>query len=171
MVDEITVALPFARVQSLLQRVENKVVLHRRAHAPADDAPREHVDDEGHIGEALPGADVGEVAHPKLVRPLGAEGAVDTIGRARRLRIGHGRADALAADDAAQIANAHQPLHRAARDCKVLAAQLLPDLVGAVDLQVGSPHPLDVGQQHFVAMRSGASQFRVALHCCLPSIA
>ena len=44
--------------------IEDEVGGHRTAHAPADDAPCEHVHDEGHVQPALPGRDIGEVRHP-----------------------------------------------------------------------------------------------------------
>ena len=39
------------------------------ADPPADDPSGEGVDDEGHVDEALPGRDVGEVRQPERVRP------------------------------------------------------------------------------------------------------
>jgi hypothetical protein len=83
--------------QRLLQRVEHEVGLHRTAHPPGDDAPREDINDEGDVYEALPGRDVGEVGHPQLVRPLGLEVPFDAVQRARRLHVRHRRAHALAA--------------------------------------------------------------------------
>jgi hypothetical protein len=84
-VDQAAVTLGLAGVQGLLQRIEHEVRAHRTAHAPAHDAPGEHVDDEGHVQPALPGRDIGEVRYPQLVRPLGLELPVDPIQRARRL--------------------------------------------------------------------------------------
>jgi hypothetical protein len=57
------------RVHRLLQRIQHKPGMGRGRHAPADDAPREGVDDEGHVGETLPGRDISEVRHPQAVRP------------------------------------------------------------------------------------------------------
>ena len=71
--DQRAVALGLPGVQRLLQRVEHEVGVHRAADPPADDAPGEDVDDEGHVQPALPGRDVGEVRDPQLVRPLGPE--------------------------------------------------------------------------------------------------
>lgn len=41
-------------MQSLLQRIERQVRLHRSTHTPAHNAAGEHVDDEGDIHEAGP---------------------------------------------------------------------------------------------------------------------
>lgn len=51
---------------------------------------------------------------------------------------------------------AHQPLHRAPGHHHALAAQLLPDLPGAVDLEVGVVHRQDFGLQLRVAYRPAA---------------
>src|SRR4029450_5496339 len=44
--DQFALALPSAREQRLLQRIQNEVRSHRTAHAPADDAACKDVDDE-----------------------------------------------------------------------------------------------------------------------------
>ncbi len=38
--------------------------------APADNAPREDIDDERHVDKASPGRDGGEVRHPELIRTV-----------------------------------------------------------------------------------------------------
>ena len=56
----------------------------RQHHSVAIGQPlRQHVDDEGHIDEALLRTDVGEVRYPEGVWPLGAELAIDLVQRAR----------------------------------------------------------------------------------------
>jgi hypothetical protein len=87
MVDQL-VSFGLTRVQRLFQRIEHEVGPHRAAYVPADDAPSEDVDHEGDIDETLPGRDIGEIADPQLVRPLGLELAVDPVKRTWRLRIG-----------------------------------------------------------------------------------
>jgi hypothetical protein len=159
--NQIALALVAPCVQRLLKRVEHEVGLHRGAHAPADDAPGKDVDDEGHVHKALPGRDVGEVAHPQLVRPLGAELSIDPVQRARSLGIGHRRSHALASHHPAQPQPAHQALHRAARHLDALAIELLPDLVCAVDAHVGVPHALDLGQQLRLALAPGRAARRI----------
>ena len=51
-------------VDGLLKRIEDEVRAERSRHAPADNASREHVDDEGDVDEAPPRRDVGEVRDP-----------------------------------------------------------------------------------------------------------
>ena len=54
-------------VEGLLQGIERQVAAERRRHLPADNAPREHIDDERHVDKAAPGRDVREVGDPELV--------------------------------------------------------------------------------------------------------
>ncbi len=152
-----------ARVQRLLQRVEHEVGLHRTADPPADDAPREDIDDEGHVHEALPGRDVGEVRHPKLVRPVSLEVPVHPIERACRLGVRHCGAHRLAAAHAFQPPQAHQPLDGAARQGRAFAPQLPPDLVGTIDPQVLVVNALHLRQQMSITLGSRGQQRRVAL--------
>lgn len=56
-----------ALVNDLFKRSENKASVFYVVHAPTDDAPREHVNDEGDIYEPLPRRDVGRIAYPKDV--------------------------------------------------------------------------------------------------------
>ena len=60
-----------ARVDRLFPRVEDEGGAQRGGLPPADDAPREHIDDEGDIDEPGPGRHVGEVRHPQLIRSRG----------------------------------------------------------------------------------------------------
>jgi len=62
-----------ASVDRLLQRIERQVASKRVRDAPAHDPSREDVRDEGHVDEARPGGDVGEVRHPEPVRSIGLE--------------------------------------------------------------------------------------------------
>lgn len=71
MVGRPAIALWPAGIQSLLQGVKHEIGVHRGADALAHDPAGIGIDDEGHVQPALPGADVGEVGHPKLVRPIG----------------------------------------------------------------------------------------------------
>ena len=58
----------------LLQRVEGQIGPQRGGHTPADDHPAEHVDDEGHVAEALPGGDVGVGVGPGRPARLSSSG-------------------------------------------------------------------------------------------------
>jgi len=150
-------------VQGLFQGIEHEVGPHRAADPPADDAPSKNVDHEGDIDETLASQDVGKIADPQLVRPLGLELAVDPVERARRLRIGYRCAHDLATHDTAQAGLAHQALYRAAGHRRSLTSQLAPPLVGAVDLQVRLPDPFNVDTQHVVALNTVTAQCRVTL--------
>ena len=57
-----------AFVQGLLQRVEDEAGMRRPLTPPADDTAGVGVDDEGHVDEARPGRDIGEVGEPEHVR-------------------------------------------------------------------------------------------------------
>ena len=69
-------------VQGLLQSIEHEAGMRRPAHPPADDPAGIGVDDEGHVDEAGPGRDIGEVGDPEHVRRRGMELAVHVIERA-----------------------------------------------------------------------------------------
>jgi hypothetical protein len=72
-----------AFVQGLLQRIEHEAGACRPGDASADDAAGVGVDDESHVDEARPGADIGEVRDPQRVRRRGMEDPVHMIERAR----------------------------------------------------------------------------------------
>jgi IS30 family transposase len=63
-VDEAAAANRPSLMQRLLQRIQHEAGVSRAGDAPADNAPREGVDDEGDVDEAGPGRDVGEVGYP-----------------------------------------------------------------------------------------------------------
>ena len=153
-------AFRLAVVERLLECVEHEVRPHRAAHAPANDAAGEDINSEGHIDEALSCGYVRKIADPQLVRPLSLELAVDPVKRARHFRVRNRSAHDPATHDAAQAGTAHQPLDGATSHISTLTAQLPPHLFGSVDLQVGLPDALDVGAQHFIALRPRPLQCR-----------
>ena len=57
------------RSQIACSRASSTKSVRKGGDAPADDAPREDVDDEGHVDEAAPRRHVGQVRHPELIRP------------------------------------------------------------------------------------------------------
>jgi len=159
---QVAFALGTPRIQRLLQRIEHEVGLHRTAHPPADNAPREDIDDEGDVNKALPGRDVGEVGHPQLVRPLGLEvrltrsnghAALASGTVVRTLLPGVRLAARVAASDA-PLCNA--PLPR-------LRAGVAANLVGAIDPQVRVVHALHLRHQARVTLCSRWQQRRLAL--------
>src|SRR6266545_5813595 len=110
-----------------LKRVLDELGAHVRRELPADDHPRAAVDDEAEEHDALPAADVGEVRAPLLIRPVGAEVALQQIRRAGRLSALDGGSPRLAAAlGATDAVAAHQPLHVAAADVLARSQQRLP---------------------------------------------
>jgi hypothetical protein len=61
----------------------------------------------------------------------------------------------LAAHDPGDAQLTHEPLDGAAGDLEAFAAQLPPDLAGAVDLVVVVPDPLDLELELGIAPASG----------------
>ena len=108
-------ALVPARVQGPLQSVENEVRLHRTADPLAHDVSREGIDDEGDVGEALPGRDVGEVGDLQVVRTISLEVPVHPIQRTRRLGSRHRGAHRLASASTTQPAQPYQSKPRPPR--------------------------------------------------------
>src|SRR5690606_35505932 len=83
-------------VQGLLESVEHKARMRCPAHPPADDAAGVGVDDEGHVDEARPCADVGEVRKPEPVRSRRVEDPIHMVAWTWRGLVLHRRADRLA---------------------------------------------------------------------------
>ena len=81
-----------ARPQRLLQCVQNQFRAHRTRHAPADDAPREHIDDQGDVDKTSPRRDVGKVCYPQLIGTTRLELALDQIERSFSALVSNGRA-------------------------------------------------------------------------------
>src|SRR3954463_7837041 len=136
-----------ARVQSLLKRVEHEAGVRRPAHPPADDAPGIGIDHEGHVDEAGPGRDVGEIGDPEHVRARGLKLPIDAIERARRGLIADRGPHRLAPHGPLQAHGPHQARHRAAGDPDPLPAELSPDLADAVDAEVRLIHAPDLDHQ------------------------
>lgn len=130
-------------VQSPPQRVQHEAGVGRSAHPPADDAPRVGVDDEGHVDEARPGRDTGEVRRPEHVWGRDAEPAFDMVERARRLLVAHLGARRLATDDADQPSTLHQPGRRAAGNNDTLLSRPAAHLAHAVDSETLIEHTPD----------------------------
>lgn len=98
------------------------------------------------------GAHVGEVRDPEPVGRGGREVALDEIGGSGERLVDERRdAVALAAARPREPEPPHQALDSAARDADPLAVELGPDLVGAVDGEVGCVDPGDLDLEIFVA--------------------
>ncbi len=65
---------------------------------------------------------------------------------------------------------AHEMLHGTARDRKVFAVHLLPNLIGAIDLQVGLPDTFNLRHHYIIALGPGAAQFRISLPSRMTSV-
>jgi hypothetical protein len=138
-------------MQRLLQGIEDKTGFGAARHPPADEQPGEGVDDEGDVDEAGPGRNVGEIGHPKHVRPLGLEDAIHAVERTRHRLVANRGALGSSANDAGKPHLAHQPRHRAASGGNSFAAELAPHLAHTVDSEVLTPDPPDVPPQLDVA--------------------
>jgi len=64
-----------------VQSPQGKILLHAVADGPADDSPREKINDHSQIDPALPRPDIGNVARPLLVRPARCEILLQEIRR------------------------------------------------------------------------------------------
>jgi hypothetical protein len=119
-----------AFIEGLLQGVERQIAAQRTRRPPADDPPREHVDDEGHVHEPAPGGHAGQVRDPQLVRTRRRELARDEAWglRPRGLRRDSRSDERPAPHGAGKPQPSHQPGHGAAGDAVVFPLQLLPDL-------------------------------------------
>ncbi|BGE85210.1 hypothetical protein Ms3S1_16460 [Methylosinus sp. 3S-1] len=69
-------------MQRLLERVEHEARMHRARGAPFDDPPREGVDHESLIDEALPNGDINEIRKPQSIRARRLEISVRLVERA-----------------------------------------------------------------------------------------
>jgi uncharacterized protein (UPF0248 family) len=107
------IAIEETVVQGLLQRVEYEIRAHRRVRAPANDATREHVDDERDVHKAAPRRDVREVRDPQLIGTLGVELPLHQIlrlrggGEIRWQRLGMDRRDRRASQEARSERHKH----------------------------------------------------------------
>ena len=128
-----------------LQGVEDEVGGHGGGHPPAHDQAGEDVDDEGHVGHARPGGDIGEVGDPQLVRTGGGEVPVDQVRSPGGGGVGNGGALLLAPSHPFDAQMGHEPGHLVPADVLALAAELLPQLVGAIDPAVLGPGVEDLG--------------------------
>jgi len=149
---------------SAIQCVEHERGAHVGGQLPADHAAREDIDHEREEQQALPAAQVGEVRHPELVRPLRAEVTVHAIGWPLGGRVRRRRAPRLAAPlGALDAVGAHQPLDAVAADVDALALERQPRSAVAIAVVVRGVHPLDALKQPLVADRSRAALAALAL--------
>ena len=98
-----------------------------------------------------------EVRDPQLVGTIGLELPIDPIQWARRLVVADRGAHDLSPHDTPQSLTTHKSFDRAAGHRDTLPVQLPPDLIGAINLQVGLPDTLDLRDQCLIAFRSLAA--------------
>jgi hypothetical protein len=106
-----------------LERVEDELGPHVRRELPADDRAAVAIEDERQVDEAVPGADVGQVGDPLLVRAGRREVALQEVARP----LGRGLVrDRRPLGAAAQLADepvlAHHPRDLVAASLDVAAA-------------------------------------------------
>ena len=104
-------------------------------------------DDRGHVLPALIGGDLREVRCPELDGPVCLELSVHPVQRTWQSPVSDGGAYHLAMARAPQARKPREALHHAACCSNAFAIELVPELVGAVDLHVGLPHLADLRQQ------------------------
>jgi len=148
-------------VQGLLQRVEHEAGMRRPGDAPADEPAGVDIDDEGHIDEAGPGADIGEVREPQRVRCRSMEDPVHMIERARRCLVLHRCSDRLAPDRPFKTHLTHQPGDGAAGDVEALPPQLPPDLAHAIDPEVLLEDAPNLDPERVIPLRPDGQAGRV----------
>ena len=140
-------------MERLLESIQRKIASKRARHTPAHDPSREDVGDEGHVDEARPRGDVGEIRHPKLIRTIGGEVPLNEIRRSKGRMIGDRGLERSAAYDALEAHLTHQPLYRTSGDFDPFSAKLTPDFARTVDAEVLLPDPLDLLAELDVANR------------------
>jgi hypothetical protein len=135
MMNEIPVHPVAARPDRHLQRVEGKFGPEIIRNLPADDFPREQVEDEGRIHETACRLDVGNVSDPPPVRRRRGEVPLQQVRRPLVPRPGRDRRPRpLPPGRHARNSHlAHQALDRAARHLNSLPAQLAPDFPRTVN--------------------------------------
>ena len=108
--DELDVGAGPALMQRHPERIEHEVGAHVAGELPADHAAREGVEDEREEHDTFPAAQVGQVRHPQLIRPVGCEVAFDQVRLPQRRGIRRGRPPRLpSALRALDPVGAHQP--------------------------------------------------------------
>src|SRR5215213_804847 len=150
-----------ARVKGLLQGIQHEAGVSAPRDPPAYDPTSIGIDHEGHVDEAGPGRDVGEVRDPEHVWARRLELPVDAIERARRGLVADRGPHRLAPHGPLQAHGPHQPRHRAARHPDPLPAELSPDLADAIDPEVLLIHPPDLDHQRCIPPGSRRQPLRI----------
>ena len=115
-----------------VQRPQGKILLHAVADGPANDAPREKVNDHGQIDPTFPCPDISDVARPLLVRPARGKVLLQEIRRDVEGVIAVGGALELSAADDLDAILAHKSPDTALADADAQLIQLLGHAWSAV---------------------------------------
>src|SRR5204862_6099617 len=131
--------------------IQGQFSVQRGGDAPTDNTAAEDVDHEGHVTEAAPRADVGDVGDPQLVRCGGGEVALDQVGRSCAEFIRNGGSLPLPAHDPAQVQLIHESGHMVTPNLDALAVELAPDLLDAINTVVVAVNVSDLQLQLLVS--------------------
>src|SRR5690606_33090358 len=131
-------------VDGLLESIQSQISLQRARHSPSHDAPREHVDHEGHVHEAAPSPNVGQIGNPKLIGACRPEVALDEIQGLGPSLVRSRRPALPPTNHAGQFNFAHQSGDRAAGYHDLFAVQLPPHYADPVAPSPRLPNPTDL---------------------------
>ena len=140
--------------------------MHGTALTPAHHATAEHVNDEDHIDPALSGRDVVEVLDLQPVGAISSEPSIDPVKLAWHLGVSDG--DALRTPCMPCWRISRSTVQRATTTA--IAVELHPDLVGAIDLQVGMPHLLTPRRQLRITLSMQLTNGWLLLMCGVKSV-
>jgi len=130
-----------------VERVEDEGRRHRPGCLPSDQAPREHVDDEGDVDDARPGRAVSEVRHPQGIRSRGGEVAVHEVRGPNGGGVGPGGEAFLRSAGSAYALVAHETGHLVPADVMAGSPGGLGQLAPAVDRVVVRPQLDQLGAE------------------------
>lgn len=130
---------PAACEHGLLKNIGHQRGGLRRHHPPAQDPPREDINTERGVDEALQCPHVGEISDPPLIRPGRCTPlTLDQIRMPRRTRVcGRGHGVPLATHDSLDFADPHQPAHLVAAHLVTSVFHHMPHLADPVEPPVG----------------------------------
>ena len=129
-------------------RVDHELCSQMRCELPADDHPAVAIEDEREVDEAVPGAQVGDVGNPFLVRAGRSEVTLQQVTRLlERGLVRDRRTLLLAAADTFESLGPHQSSHPVAADLDPSPPGFLPDLAHPVHAPVALAGGADLRHQ------------------------
>nr|CAA38902.1 unnamed protein product [Agrobacterium tumefaciens] len=145
-------------MKCLLERIKDEARMCCPARPPADGATSKDVDDKGHVDEALPSRDIGEIRNPQPVWRRGFKLAVHPVKRTWSRLVRERRADRLSPNNTLQAHRPHKPSNGAAGGVEAFTLQLPPDLTNAIDPKILLEDATDLDLQADIA--AGANRQR-----------